>query len=189
MTAIPAAQAADTPGITLNGTVDEGDPGYLNSKSIVLSSGNETRVNYRLVPGYASGNATGVQVKIFLPSLEYVNGEYQVVSRDRAPSPLGVQGRVSAGGGWNVLSDTTVQGGPIVMEYIGDLGAGVNPAFDIFLTTYNDQTDGPYGGVPEGTRFELGGAVSYEMFNRVPGLLVGDPEPAGRRVASLRHLV
>ena len=169
MTAIPAAQAADTPGITLNGTVDEGDPGYLNSKSIVLSSGNETRVNYRLVPGYASGNATGVQVKIFLPSLEYVNGEYQVVSRDRAPSPLGVQGRVSAGGGWNVLSDTTVQGGPIVMEYIGDLGAGVNPAFDIFLTTYNDQTDGPYGGVPEGTRFELGGAVSYEMFNRVPG--------------------
>ncbi|WP_241988934.1 SdrD B-like domain-containing protein [Leucobacter luti] len=166
---LPAAVAADTPSITLNGTVAEGDPGYLNSKSIVLSTGTETKVNYRLVPGYASGAATGVRVTVFLPSLEYANGGYQVVGRDRAPTPLGVQGRVSAGGGWNVISDTTVQGGPIVMEYDGDLRAGVNPAFDIFLTTYNDGTDGPYGGVPEGTRFEVNGSVSYEMFNRVDG--------------------
>lgn len=169
VTAIPAAVAADTPSITLNGTVAEGDPGYLNSKSIVLSTGSETKVNYRLVPGYASGAATGVTVAIYLPSLEFVDGGYKVVGRDRAPSPMGVQGRVSAGGGWNVLSDTTVQGGPIVMEYDGDLRAGVNPAFDIFLTTYNDGSDGPYGGVPEGTRFEVNGSVAYEMFNRVEG--------------------
>ncbi|MCW2288487.1 SdrD B-like domain-containing protein [Leucobacter luti] len=169
MSAVPAALAAETPSITLNGTVTEGDPGYLNSKSIVLSTGSETKINYRLVPGYASGAATGVTVAVYLPSLEYVGDGYRVVGRDRAPSPLGVQGRVSAGGGWNVLSDTTVQGGPIVMEYDGDLRAGVNPAFDIFLTTYNDGTDGPYGGVPEGTRFEINGSVSYEMFNRVEG--------------------
>ncbi|WP_440312718.1 SdrD B-like domain-containing protein [Leucobacter chromiireducens] len=169
VSALPAAVAADTPSITLNGTVAEGDPGYLNSKSIVLSTGAETKINYRLVPGYASGAATGVTVAIYLPSLEHVGDGYRVVGRDRAPSPLGVQGRVSAGGGWNVLSDTTVQGGPIVMEYDGDLRAGVNPAFDIFLTTYNDGSDGPYGGVPEGTRFEINGSVSYEMFNRVEG--------------------
>lgn len=169
LTATPAAFAQDTPEITLNGTVAEGDPGYLNSKSIVLSSGSETRVNYRLVPGYASGAATGVTVKIYMPSLEYINGEYRVTGRDSEATGLGVQGRVSAGGGWIVKSDTTVQGGPIIMEYDGDLGAGVNPAFDLYLSTYNDGTDGPYGGVPEGTAFELNGHVAYEMFNRVPG--------------------
>lgn len=169
ISAIPAASAQQTPEITLNGTVDESTPGHLNSKSVVLSSGTETRVNYRLVPGYSQGAASGVVVQVYMPSLEYVDGDYRVVSRDRTPTGLGVQGRVSAGGGWNVLSDTTVQGGPIVMEYDGDLGAGTNPGFDIFLTTYNDGSDGPYGGVPEGTAFELNGYVSYEMFDRVEG--------------------
>ena len=169
LTAIPAASAAETPSITLNGTVDESTAGFLNSKSVVLSSGTETRVNYRLVPGYAKGAASGVIVKVYMPSLEYVDGDYRVVGRDRTPTALGVQGRVSAGGGWNVLSNTTVQGGPIVMEYDGDLSAGTNPGFDIFLTTYNDGTDGVYGGVPEGTAFELNGYVSYEMFDRVDG--------------------
>lgn len=167
VTSISAAVAADMPAITLNGTVTQGDPGYLNPKAVVLSSGTETRVSYRLVPDYASGEAVGVQVKIFLPSLEYVDGEYRVLGRDRAPSELGIQGRVVAGGGWHVVSDTTVRGGPVIMEYDGSLGAGANPAFDLYLTTYNDGTDGPYGGVPEGTSFELNGFVSYEMFNRV----------------------
>jgi hypothetical protein len=169
ITGLPVTAAADAPPITLNGTVAEGEPGFLNSKSIILSSGHETKVNYRLVPGYASGVTTGVRVAVFLPSLEFVDGEYQVIGRDREPSGLGVQGTVSAGGGWTVLSDTTVQGGPIVMEYEGHLGAGVNPAFDILLTTYGDGTDGPYGNVPEGTAFELSGFVSYEMFNQVEG--------------------
>ena len=169
VSAVPAALAQQTPEITLNGTVDESTPGHLNSKSVVLSSGAETRVNYRLVPGYAQRAASGVVVKVYMPSLEYVDGDYRVASRDRTPTGLGVQGRVSAGGGWNVLSNTTVQGGPIVMEYDGDLRAGTNPAFDIFLTTYNDGSDGPYGGVPEGTAFELNGYVSYETFDRVEG--------------------
>ena len=116
VSAVPAALAQQTPEITLNGTVDESTPGHLNSKSVVLSSGAETRVNYRLVPGYAQGAASGVVVKVYMPSLEYVDGDYRVASRDRTPTGLGVQGRVSAGGGWNVLSNTTVQGGPIVME-------------------------------------------------------------------------
>ncbi|WP_024355564.1 SdrD B-like domain-containing protein [Leucobacter chironomi] len=171
VSAIPAAVADELPSVTLNGTVSAGEPGYLNPKASVLSTGTETRLNYRLVPGWASGAASGVRVAIHLPSLEYdeATGEYRVLPRDRAPSKLGVQGRVSAGGGWNVISDTTMRGGAIVMEYDGDLGAGTNPAFDIYLTTYNDGTDGPYGGVPEGTTFELNGFVSYEMFNRVEG--------------------
>lgn len=168
---IPAAVADELPSITLNGTVSAGEPGYLNPKASVLSTGTETRLNYRLVPGWASGAASGVRVMIHLPSLEYdeATGEYRVLPRDREPSKLGVQGRVSAGGGWNVISDTTMRGGTLIMEYDGDLGAGTNPAFDIFLTTYNDGTEGPYGGVPEGTTFEVNGSVSYDMFNRVEG--------------------
>ena len=163
------AATANTPSITLNGTVGEGDSGYLTSKSVILSSGNETKVNYRLVPNYSAGQATDVRVTLFMPSLDLVGGEYQVVPRDAVPTPMGVQGRVSSGGEWNVISDTTVKGGPIVLEYSGDLRAGANPAFDIFLTTYNDGSNGPYGGVPEGTAFEINGFVSYEMFDRKPG--------------------
>ncbi|WP_224786040.1 SdrD B-like domain-containing protein [Microbacterium caowuchunii] len=163
------AATGDTPSITLNGTVGEGDSGYLTSKSVILSSGNETKVNYRLVPNYATGQATDVRVTLFMPSLDLVGGEYQVVPRDAAPTPMGVQGRVSSGGEWNVISDTTVKGGPIVLEYSGDLRAGANPAFDVFLTTYNDGSNGTYGGVPEGTAFEINGFVSYELFDRKAG--------------------
>lgn len=168
---VPAAAAADSPAIALNGTVAEGDLGYLNPKSIVLSTGTETKVNYRLVPGYGGqGFARGVTVKIFLPSLEFAEGEYHVVGRDRAPTPLGVQGRVSPGSGWIVKSpSSTVRGGEITLEYDGNLGAGTNPAFDIYLSTYNDGSDGVYGGVPEGTHFELNGYVAYDDFNAAPG--------------------
>nr|WP_251381665.1 MULTISPECIES: SdrD B-like domain-containing protein [unclassified Leucobacter] len=164
-----AAAAAPSPSITLNGTVTEGDPGALTSKSIILATGNEVKVNYRLVPNYSAGQASGVRVTLFMPSLEHVDGEYQVVARDAAPTPLGVQGRVSSGGEWNVISDTTVKGGPLVLEYDGDLRGGANPAFDIFLTTYNDGTNGVYGGIPEGTPFEINGFVSYDMFDRAEG--------------------
>ena len=167
--ALSAQRDPATPSITLNGTVTEGDPGALTSKSIILASGNEVKVNYRLVPNYSAGQASGVRVTLFMPSLEHVNGEYKVVARDAAPTPLGVQGRVSSGGEWNVISDTTVKGGPLVLEYDGDLRGGANPAFDIFLTTYNDGSNGVYGGIPEGTPFEINGFVSYEMFDRVEG--------------------
>ena len=166
----PAAVADATPTITLNGTVSQEDPGSLNSKAIVLSSGNETKVNYRLVPDYARGAATDVRVTLFLPSLEHVDGEYRVVDRDREPTPLGVQGRVSGGDGWTVLSESaTARGGRLLLQYDGDLRPGINPAFDIYLSTYNDGSEGVYGGVPDGTAFEINGFVSYEMFDRAPG--------------------
>ena len=164
---LPAANAADSPTITLNGTAAVGDPGVLDSKAVMLSTGGEAKVNYRLVPGYSTGSARGITVTLYMPSLEYVDGEYRVVDRDRPATKLGVQGRVSSSGNWVVKSNTTVQGGPIVMEYTGQLNAGVNPAFDVFLTTYGDGTDGPYGSVPEGTSFEVNGFVSYKQFNAV----------------------
>lgn len=178
---LAAANTPDTPSIMLNGTVEEGQPGYLTSKLVMLSSGSETRVNYRVVPGYSTGQASGVRVSLFMPSLEHVDGEYRVVSRDAEPTPMGIEGRVSAGGDWIIISDTVSKGGPLVLEYDGDLRPGVNPAFDIFVKTYNDGTDGPYGSVPEGTPFEINGFISYEAFNQqdgtgwsTPGLLDDD---------------
>lgn len=171
VTATPAAaEDSATPSIALNGTVSDSTSGYLTSKSVIMSSGAETKINYRLVPSYATGAATGVRVTLFLPSLEAIGGgEFQVVPRDAAPTPMGVQGRVSSGGEWIVVSDTTVKGGPLVLEYDGDLRAGGNPAFDVFVSTYDDGSTGVYGGVPEGTTFEINGYVTYEMFNRVEG--------------------
>src|SRR5690606_28085260 len=153
----------------LNGTVEEGQPGRLTSKLVMLNSGSETKVNYRVTPSYSTGQASGVRVSLFMPSLELVSGEYRVVSRDAEPTPMGIEGRASAGGEWVVVSDTVVKGGPLVLEYDGDLRAGSNPGFDIFLKTYNDGTDGPYGSVPEGTPFEINGFVSYEAFNQQEG--------------------
>ena len=166
---LPAAAADAAPSIALNGTVGEQENGFLTSKSVTMSSGGETKVNFRLVPSYATGAATGVRVTLFMPSLELVDGEYEVVPRDAQPTPMGVQGRVGSGEDWMVISDTTVKGGPLVLEYVGDLRAGANPAFDVYLTTYDDGSTGVYGGVPEGTAFEINGFVTYEMFNRVEG--------------------
>ena len=162
---------ATTPPVVLNGTVEPGTPGYLNAKSTIVTTETETKVNFRLTPSWGDGAASGVRVYIHLPSLKYdeASGEYVTVGRDEAPTPLGLQGQVSAGGGWSVIGESKSQGGVIVMEYDGDLRAGSNPAFDITLTTYNDGSDGVYGGVPEGTSFEINGWVSYEMFNRQPG--------------------
>ncbi|WP_166867554.1 SdrD B-like domain-containing protein [Salinibacterium sp. ZJ70] len=167
----PAAEALyHTPPIALNGTTYTGEPGVLSSKSAIMSSGSNTRINYRLVPSWTGdGRATGVRVSIHMPSLTYVDGEYKITDRSLPATPLGVQGTLKAGGDWIVVSDTTVQGGPIVLQYDGDILAGDNYGFDIELNTYNDGTSGPYGGVPEGTVFEINGFVSYTMFNRVPG--------------------
>lgn len=159
----------ETPPIVLNGTVEEGAEGALDSKSAIVSSNRDSVVNFRLVPGYSTGRASGVRVYISLPSLEYIEGDYKLTQPDQDPSPLGIKGTVSAGGGWNVIGDTTSYGGTLVMEYDGDLVAGSNPAFDILVSTYSDGTDGPYGGVPEGTAFEINGNVMYEEFNRVEG--------------------
>gem|GEM_PF-2892968 len=163
---LPAAAAELSPTITLNGTVDATTPGFVDGKTVVMSTGTETKVTYRLVPDYSEGSASGVRVTINLPSLDYVDGEYQIVPGTSAPTPLGVQGRVNADDTWVVLSPTTVNGGQVVLQYEGDLDPGENPAFDLFLSAYNDGTDGPYGGVPEGTSFELSGFVQYDSFNR-----------------------
>ncbi len=165
-----AVTSSETPPIALNGTTYTGEPGVLTSKSAVMTSGSNTRINYRVVPSWSNdGKATDVRVTIYMPSLEYVDGEYRLADRNGPATPLGVQGTVKAGGDWRVISDTTVKGGPIVLQYDADLGAGDNYGFDIELDTYNDGTSGPYGGVPEGTVFEINGFVSYKMFNRVPG--------------------
>ncbi|MGK3709113.1 SdrD B-like domain-containing protein [Arthrobacter sp. IK3] len=163
---LAAANTGATPSITLNGTVVEGSPGLLTSKSVIMTSAQEARLNYRLVPSYSTGAANKVTVTLFMPSLEPDgNGGWRIVDRDAAPTAMGLQGRVSAGGGWATPNGTVSQGGKIVLEYIGDLEAGVNPAFDLFLSTYNDGTDGPFGGVPEGTTFDVHGYVTYEQYN------------------------
>ncbi|MFF3036628.1 SdrD B-like domain-containing protein [Arthrobacter citreus] len=163
---LAAANTGESPSITLNGTVVEGAPGYLTSKSIIMTSAQEARLNYRLVPSYSTGATSKVTVTLFMPSLEQDgNGGWKIVDRDAAPTAMGLQGRVSAGGGWATPNGTVSQGGKIVLEYIGDLEAGVNPAFDLFLSTYNDGTDGPFGGVPEGTAFDVHGYVTYEQYN------------------------
>ena len=65
-----SAAASRTPAITLNGTVGEGESGFVSPKSVILASGVEAKVNFRLVPEYAAGAATGARVTLFLPSLE-----------------------------------------------------------------------------------------------------------------------
>ena len=163
---LAAANTGGSPSITLNGTVVEGSPGLLTSKSVIMTSAQEARLNYRLVPSYSTGATSKVTVTLFMPSLEQDgSGGWKIVDRDAAPTAMGLQGRVSAGGGWATPNGTVSQGGKIVLEYIGDLEAGVNPAFDLFLSTYNDGTDGPFGGVPEGTAFDVHGYVTYEQYN------------------------
>lgn len=151
--------------ISLNGTVADDMDGYLDSKAMIVSTGMNNSVNYRITPSYSVGSASKVRVYIKLPSLTYTEGKYIQTGVNETPSALGIKGKVNAGNGWIVVGDNESYGGILELEYVGRLGAGSNPAFDIELSTYTDGSDGPYGTMPEGITLEMMGWVSYGSFN------------------------